>query len=185
MKRGTRKRSSHARRVERKYLPEFVYGGIDGAVTTFAVVAGVIGASLSPVVVLILGFANLLSDGFSMAFSNYLSIKSENDLISDKSKIKKKPMKTAYATFTAFFLIGFIPLFSFVLASITNNSYLTKTQFRNSIILTGLALIIVGWLKGDVTGKSKNKSALQTLLIGSVASFLAFAVGWFIHGLMS
>ena len=34
-------------RVERKYLPEFVYGGIDGAVTTFAVVAGAIGASVT------------------------------------------------------------------------------------------------------------------------------------------
>ena len=39
------------------YLPSFVYGGIDGAVTTFAVVAGVVGASLSSAIVLILGFA--------------------------------------------------------------------------------------------------------------------------------
>ena len=47
-------------------LEDFVYGATDGAVTTFAVVAGVIGASLSSSVVLILGFANLLADGFSM-----------------------------------------------------------------------------------------------------------------------
>jgi len=61
----------------RKYLAEFVYGGIDGAVTTFAVVSGVIGASLSSSIVLILGFANLFADGFSMAISNYLSAKSQ------------------------------------------------------------------------------------------------------------
>ena len=54
------------KKLEKRYLPEFVYGGIDGAVTTFAVVAGVIGASLSPAIVLILGFANLFADGFSM-----------------------------------------------------------------------------------------------------------------------
>jgi len=66
-----------------KYLPDFVYGGIDGSVTTFAVVAGVTGASLSPTIVLILGFANLFADGFSMAVGNYLSTKSRKEY-SDK-----------------------------------------------------------------------------------------------------
>lgn len=56
-------------------LEDFVYGATDGAVTTFAVVAGVIGASLSPSIVLILGFANLLADGLSMAVGNYLAAK--------------------------------------------------------------------------------------------------------------
>ena len=46
---------------------DFIYGSIDGAVTTFAVVAGVVGASLSPGIILILGFANLFADGFAMA----------------------------------------------------------------------------------------------------------------------
>ena len=62
-----------------KYLPDFVYGGIDGSVTTFAIVAGVTGASLSPTIVLILGFANLFADGFSMAVGNYLSTKSRKE----------------------------------------------------------------------------------------------------------
>lgn len=61
------------------YLSDFVYGGIDGSVTTFAIVAGVTGASLSPTIVLILGFANLFADGFSMAISNYLSTKSKKE----------------------------------------------------------------------------------------------------------
>jgi VIT1/CCC1 family predicted Fe2+/Mn2+ transporter len=61
------------------YVRDWVYGGIDGAVTTLAVVAGVIGAELSPGVVLILGFANLLADGFSMAASNYSGTKAEVD----------------------------------------------------------------------------------------------------------
>jgi VIT1/CCC1 family predicted Fe2+/Mn2+ transporter len=57
------------------WVPDFVYGGIDGAVTTFAIVAGVEGASLSVPIVLILGFANLLADGFSMAIGKFLSDK--------------------------------------------------------------------------------------------------------------
>ena len=57
------------------YLRDWIYGGIDGAVTTLAVVTGVAGAQLSPWIILVLGFANLLADGFSMAASNYLELK--------------------------------------------------------------------------------------------------------------
>lgn len=59
------------------YLGEFVYGGMDGCVTTFAVVAGAAGAGLDPSIVIILGFANLIADGFSMSVGSYLSHKSE------------------------------------------------------------------------------------------------------------
>jgi VIT1/CCC1 family predicted Fe2+/Mn2+ transporter len=59
------------------YLRDWVYGGIDGAVTTFAVVSGVVGANLSSNVILILGMANLLADGFSMAASNYSGTRTE------------------------------------------------------------------------------------------------------------
>lgn len=61
------------------YLGEFVYGGIDGSVTTFAVVSGAVGGSLDTSVIIILGFANLLADGFSMSIGAYLSAKSEQD----------------------------------------------------------------------------------------------------------
>jgi VIT1/CCC1 family predicted Fe2+/Mn2+ transporter len=59
------------------YLRDFTYGAIDGAVTTFAVVAGVQGADLDETIVIILGVANLVADGFSMAVSNYLGSRAE------------------------------------------------------------------------------------------------------------
>lgn len=62
-----------------QYVGDFVYGAIDGVVTTFAIVAGIAGADLSANVVLILGIANLLADGFAMGVGNYLSIKSEHE----------------------------------------------------------------------------------------------------------
>ncbi len=61
------------------YLRDFLYGGLDGAVTTFAVVAGVTGAGLASSIVVILGVANLAADGFSMAASNYLGTRAERD----------------------------------------------------------------------------------------------------------
>lgn len=71
------------RRLERgpthNYLRDWIYGGIDGSVTTLAVVTGVAGAQLSHWIILVLGFANLFADGFSMAASNYLGTKAEHD----------------------------------------------------------------------------------------------------------
>lgn len=59
------------------YLRDWIYGGIDGSVTTLAVVSGVVGAQLSPWIILVMGFANLLADGFSMAASNFLGTRAE------------------------------------------------------------------------------------------------------------
>ncbi len=68
------------------HFEDFIYGSIDGAVTTFAVVAGVVGASLSPNIILILGFANMFADGFSMAVANYQSSKAQKEYVEMKRK---------------------------------------------------------------------------------------------------
>lgn len=65
------------RRPSPSYLHDFVYGAVDGAITTFAVVAGVAGANLDETIVIILGGANLIADGFSMAVSNFLGSRAE------------------------------------------------------------------------------------------------------------
>ena len=68
------------------HFDDFIYGSIDGAVTTFAIVAGVVGAGLSPGIILILGFANLFADGFSMAAANFQASKARNEFIQMKRK---------------------------------------------------------------------------------------------------
>jgi VIT1/CCC1 family predicted Fe2+/Mn2+ transporter len=72
------------------YLRDFVYGGIDGAVTTFAIVSGVVGAELSPRVILILGTANLLADGLSMAAGNYLATRAEQEEVRQTEAIERR-----------------------------------------------------------------------------------------------
>lgn len=64
---------------EASYLRDWIYGGIDGAVTTFAIVFGVVGADLGIGVILVLGAANIVADGFSMAASNYTGTRAEID----------------------------------------------------------------------------------------------------------
>lgn len=74
----------------RSYVRDFIYGGIDGAVTTFAIVAGVEGAGLSRSVIIVLGIANILADGFSMAASNYLGTKAELDNVSRLREVERR-----------------------------------------------------------------------------------------------
>lgn len=77
-----------------RYLSEFVYGGVDGSVTTFAVVAGSTGANLDASIIIILGFANLLADGFSMSVGSYLSAKSEHEQYEKHRKMEYHEIET-------------------------------------------------------------------------------------------
>lgn len=83
-----RRRLNEATRHD--YLADAVLGGIDGCVTTFAVVAGATGGALSPLVVIILGFANLVADGFSMAVSNYHGTRSERERVDQRRRSEER-----------------------------------------------------------------------------------------------
>jgi VIT1/CCC1 family predicted Fe2+/Mn2+ transporter len=149
----------------KKYFPDFIFGAIDGLITTFAIVSGVVGASLSPIIIVILGFANLFADGFSMGVSNYLSTSSSNDL----NQSDHKPVNAGLVTFISFVVIGFIPLFAFV--------FRFERAYEISIVLTALTFFLVGYLKGFVTNRNKINSAIQTLGIGVTAALIAYFVG--------
>lgn len=86
--RAIRRRLETARR--HSYLGDAVLGGIDGCVTTFAVVAGVAGGGLPAAVALILGFANLLADGFSMAVGNYQGTKAQREYVDKMRRMEEQ-----------------------------------------------------------------------------------------------
>lgn len=222
-----------------KYLEDFVYGGIDGAVTTFAVVAGVQGASLASSIVIILGIANLMADGFSMAVGNYLSgraksqrydrmleredweidnlpdreveeirdifrkkgfeghlleevtkkITSKRDVWLDTMMVdelgmireSKTPIYAALTTFVAFSVVGSIPLIPYVGGVVVHLK--SPDYFLASILMTGIALGIVGWIKGMVVGLSKIRGAVETMLVGGIAAAVSYTVGYLLKSL--
>jgi VIT1/CCC1 family predicted Fe2+/Mn2+ transporter len=217
------------------HFDDFIYGSIDGAVTTFAIVAGVVGASLSPGIILILGFANLFADGFSMAAANYQASKARNEFVEMKRKQEeweidnlaeqekdeirdiykekgfkdelleevvriitsrkkvwvdtmmkeelgliedeKNPIDSSVSTFIGFNLIGLIPLIPFIafmIVGVKPNS----EAFAYSTMSVVIAFFLVGMIKGKIVKKSKIRSGLYTLIIGGIASIVAYFVGY-------
>lgn len=75
------------------YVGDAILGGIDGCVTTFAVVAGAVGGGFPSLVVIVLGFANLIADGFSMAVSNYQSTKSQGEQVEEARRTEKEQIR--------------------------------------------------------------------------------------------
>lgn len=167
------------KKLIKTFLPEFVYGGIDGLVTTFAIVTAAVGASLSPGVILVLGLANVLADAFSMGSSNYLASHSEQNLSGDKNH--KQPLHTALVTFGSFVIIGLVPVVPFVLRLFINISY--NYTVGLSVGATMFMFLVVGYVEGSVTKSGRLKSALRTFLVGAVAAFIAFGVGWLLKDL--
>ncbi len=163
-----------------RYIPEFVYGAIDGTVTTFAIVAGVVGAGLSPAIILILGISNVLADGWSMASSDYLSSRAEA-ATTGESEDGKTPIRSALVTFLSFITIGFIPILPFVFA--LYSPWFAKNGWTLSIIATGLAFILIGSTRGNVTGENKLQASLETLVIGALAALIAYGVGSLLSGI--
>lgn len=75
--------------AEHSYAGDAILGAIDGTVTTFAIVAGATGADLAPGIALVLGLANVLADGFSMAVSNYLRAKADLHVVERARRVEE------------------------------------------------------------------------------------------------
>lgn len=161
------------------YVAEVVYGANDGIVTTFAVVAGVSGAALEPRVVLLLGTANLLADGFSMGMSNYLSQTSEESYLAASGKEtggRKSPWHTAVVTFLAFVVFGWAPLLPFVIG--------VPAEFTTSVVLAGVAFFVVGAARTLVTKRPWYRAGGEMFVVGMAAAGVAYGVGDLLAGVV-
>lgn len=155
----------------RHYLADIVYGGNDGIVTTFAIICGVTGAKLSFKSMFIIAAVNLLADGFSMAASNYLSIRSKADAYGKEHKTIE-PMGHAFATFLSFFVFGSVPMFGFLI-----HPFWLTDPFIASSILAAITMILLGALRASVSHRKWHITIAENLLIGSIASLVAFFCG--------
>ena len=157
----------------RHYLRDMVYGASDGIVTTFAVVAGVAGGALPPKVALIIGAANLVADGLSMAVGNYMSIHSNEGVrrADGLPEEESQPVRHAAATFGSFAVAGMLPLLPYLIPIDP------AARFPLAIALTLVALFATGVFRAIVTEESWLRNGLLMLSLGAVVAGVAYLAG--------
>jgi len=161
-----------------EHLRDIVYGGLDGTVTTFAVMAGATGAHLPTSTIIILGFANLFADGFSMAMGSYMGERSEQQFYA-REKIRHangNPVLSGLFTFVSFVVIGFIPIIPVI--------WLPQLGFQEILLLVAMVLFLLGSLRSRLTAVSWLRGGLEVMSAGVVASLIAYAVGQFLATLI-
>jgi VIT1/CCC1 family predicted Fe2+/Mn2+ transporter len=153
----------------RRYLPDLVYGANDGIVTTLVVIASVAGAAMSSRVILILGIANLVADGFSMGTSNVLSVRST------LTAATRPPLwdasRNGLATFAAFVIAGLLPLSAYLFP------FADEIRLPAACVFAAVALFGIGACRAFVSDRGWLVGGLEMLTIGAIASTVAYAVG--------
>lgn len=152
----------------RTYLADLVYGANDGIITTFAIVAGVTGAALSSTVVLILGFASLFADGFSMASSDYLAERTPGR--NRGQAAKGEAARHGLATFIGFIFPGVVPLLAYLLP------IETQYKFPLAAAMTLITLFVVGASRAAASELKWWLAGLEMLLVGALAASVAYGV---------
>jgi vacuolar iron transporter family protein len=158
--------------IAQHYIRDVVYGANDGLITTFAMVAGVVGGGLSARAMLIIGAANLVADGLSMGVGNYQSIRAHESALAAQNRPEEEasPARHGFATLASFVVAGAVPLIPFALGT-------TAHGFAFSIGLTFVTLFAVGALRGLVTVEPWWKTGLEMLVLGVAVAVAAYGSG--------
>jgi VIT1/CCC1 family predicted Fe2+/Mn2+ transporter len=173
------KRPSHhteprgALQIARHYVRELIYGANDGIITTFAVVAGVSGGGLPLRVVLIIGAANLLADGLSMAVGSYQSIRTHESVLEAQSlpEVEAYPFRHGIATFLAFVFAGGMPLIPYMIP------VMPVDRFPISVALTLLSLFTVGALRAMIANIRWWRAGFEMFGLGAIVAAVAYGSG--------
>lgn len=164
-----------------KYLPSIVYGGSDGAVSYFTLMAGAYGAGLSIKMLIAIGVSNVIADAFSMATADYLSEDSRKDMT------EKEELTSATVTFIAFALIGCFPLAPSLYAYYTlpPDATLPFSMFVLSTALTLIGFTYIGYLRGKILRRNIFRTVIQSIIICSISALIAYSVGEYLAKLIS
>lgn len=157
----------------KKYLPGIVYGGSDGAVSYFTLMAGAYGAGLSIKMLIAIGVSNVVADAFSMATADYLSEDSRAGMKQREAQI------SATVTFFAFILVGCLPLIPSLIAYYTlpPNTTLPLSMFLLSTFLTIVGFSYIGYLRGKTLKRNLLHTILQSIIVCSFSAVVAYWLG--------
>lgn len=142
------------------YLSSFIYGGLDGIITTIALISGSIGSNQSLSTVLILTITSLLSDGLSMGYGSY------------ESHLDKYGIQVSIITFLSFVILGLIPLIVYTYS---------KNKKRDVLVSLVILLYIIGYIKAKYKKiDNKHLYAFKTTTLGTTVSIISYITAHYI-----
>ena len=142
------------------YFRNFIFGVEDGLVSTVAFLAGISVASVSKEILFLSGIVLIFVEAFSMAAGAFLSEESTEEY---EGKVQRTtPYFTAAIMFVSYFSAGLIPLLPYVF-------FTPMLAFGSSILLSLLALFVLGVISGELSKISVTKSALRMVFVGGLA----------------
>ena len=158
------------------YFKNIIYGGIDGIITMFNIIAGIKGGGLKYYVILIVGVAALFSDAVSMGFSSYLSEKAHNIFLrkNKRKNINENKDENEYlhglTTFISFIIFGSIPLITYLLTKNINNSFMI------TVFSTVFSLFILGIFQSYYTEQKWYVASFSLIIYGLIAAFISYTI---------
>lgn len=160
----------------KKYLPSIVYGGSDGSVSYFTLMAGAYGAGMSIKFLIAIGVSNVIADAFSMATADYLSEDSR------PKQNQKEELKNALVTFVSFVLLGCLPLIPTIwaYATLPSDATLPANMFILSSALTLAGFTYIGYLRGKILNRDLGRTIMQSIFICSVSAAVAYFIGEYV-----
>ena len=149
-----------------RYLRSAILGGVDGVITSLAILAGASFLSASTNVVAVVGSSSLVADGVSMGVSEYLSVRSDKML----ARQAGPSIGHGIACLTSFVLCGFLPLLVFVIGD---------ASLLGACSVSLFVLLTLACVRASVVDGVLLWSLLETVGLGSIASGIAFSVAAF------
>jgi len=174
----TEPKGQKAMRLER-HVRGVVFGGMDGILTTFALLAAVAGSRhTSTSLTLVIGISTVLADALSMAAGEYLSAKAEAQMAAGAPPDEPGPLEKGVAMFLAFTAFGSMPLLGYIsaalLTSFAGSAVAPQRYFALSVVITAVTLFSLGCIKARFVDDVWWHSGAEVLAIGGAAACVAF-----------
>lgn len=150
------------------YVRNFIFGAEDSLVSTVGLLSGIALAGMSRQEIIVSGIILVLVEAFSMSVGSFLSERSTEE--ADHHASKSRTLAASVIMFISYFGCGLVPLSPYLLLS-------GGSAFYVSIIVSLIALFILGLVSARILKTHQFKNALRMLLIGGLAILLGVAVG--------
>lgn len=152
------------------FVKSLMYGGMDGIITMFNIIASTTGANISSIYTIIISLTVLIADALSMGISDYMSYEAEQR--ANNKNENKSPIYHGLVTFFSFMIFGAIPLLLYVILG----RFYKKQLFVVLFLCMTVAFGVLGALRSQLTNEQWYHTSGKMILLGNGTSILAYLI---------